>query len=143
MKKQYLITCVVITILAFFIHYAWEVLQMPLYDCDLHSVSHIAKAAFGDVLMTFTIWLIIIFRSHQKIFPGNYRPGDLFISGVLGLLFAIIFEQFAIGTGRWKYSELMPLFSVLNVGVVPLIQMTLLTPLIFFLTGKIINKLGN
>ena len=53
-----------------------------------------------------------------------------------GLIIAVMVEWIAMsGLGRWSYTASMPLLPVLGVGVVPVVQMLVLPPVIFKITG--------
>ena len=50
-------------------------------------------------------------------------------AAVLGLACAALMEHAALAAGRLSYTERMPVMSVLDAGLWPLLQMTLLPPL--------------
>ncbi|MFZ3208951.1 MAG: hypothetical protein WA140_08960, partial [Geobacteraceae bacterium] len=52
-------------------------------------------------------------------------------AAVLGLAYAVLLEHAALSSGRWSYTERMPVVSVFGAGLWPLLQMTLLPPLTF------------
>ena len=55
---------------------------------------------------------------------------------ISGALVAVLVESSAVHVAhRRTYSPGMPLLPVLNVGVVPLLQMLLLPPIVFTLAG--------
>ena len=53
-----------------------------------------------------------------------------------GALCAIGFEWFAFRFGLWSYGERMIVLPVINTGLLPFVQLTLLVPLAIWLTGK-------
>jgi hypothetical protein len=55
-------------------------------------------------------------------------------AAVLGLAYAALVEQAALGAGRWSYTERMPVVPGLGAGLWPLLQMTLLPPLTFWVS---------
>src|SRR5262249_21621861 len=88
------------------------------------------RAALGDVGLTFWIYAV------GALSAGKFRWG---LSGarhlycalaVLAAVHAAWFEQSATASGRWSYSERMPIVPVLKVGLWPLLQLTVLTPLV-------------
>ena len=99
-------------------------------------------AALGDIAMTLAIFGVVALAYKDIRWIEDMHHGKYLLAGFVGLLFAIIFEQFATQTTRWEYSVLMPLVPILKVGVSPLLQMTLLTPVIFWVTTKIIKKMS-
>jgi hypothetical protein len=52
---------------------------------------------------------------------------------ILGLVYATLVEHAALATGRWSYTERMPVVTILGAGLWPLLQMTLLPPLTFWI----------
>lgn len=58
------------------------------------------------------------------------RPGvaRLVAFSALGLGATIILELQSIGTGRWVYGDSMPRLPLLGVGLLPVLQWTLLPP---------------
>lgn len=74
---------------------------------------------------------------------GNWRwsfqPGSrqtVFMVSA-SLVVAVLIEWFAVfGLHRWNCTEHMPRIPVLDVGVTPILQMLILTPLLFTLTHK-------
>ena len=47
----------------------------------------------------------------------------------LGFAMAVIVERVALAFGRWNYNEHMPVIPGLDVGVLPILQLTVLVPL--------------
>lgn len=45
----------------------------------------------------------------------------------LGTALAVAIELHALGTGRWSYSELMPLVPLIGAGALPVVQLALVT----------------
>ena len=139
--RDFLKTTVFIIITALPLHFIWEMLQMPLYQCQLgfsQCVSICFVASLGDVVMTLVIFILIAIAYQDFNWHIDLHNGKYILAAVIGLLFAIIFEQFAVQTSRWEYSLLMPLIPLLKIGMSPALQMTLLTPLVF----KLVNILS-
>ncbi len=55
---------------------------------------------------------------------------------VLGLAYATLVEHAAVATGSWSYTKRMPVVSLLGAGLWPILQMTLLPPLIFWISRR-------
>ncbi len=129
---------VVFAVLTFLFHFAWEILQAPLF-AKMHTISHwlatlvCLKATFGDVgiaLASFTAgawwqkdWRWFAMPSH----------GALATYLATGVLITIVFEWHAVyWAGRWSYSELMPIVPLLRVGLAPLLQWLVLPLAVLF-----------
>ena len=57
-------------------------------------------------------------------------------ASVLGLAYAALVEHAALAAGRWSYTERMPVVPGLGAGLWPLLQMTLLPPLTFWIARQ-------
>lgn len=144
-RKVLLITSL-IALVSFVLNFIWEVMQMPFYVCDLTWIDCLkacAVAGLGDVVMIVGIFIIVTFIFSKENQFIKITGRDYLLMALLGFLFAIIFEQFAEITNRWQYTELMPIFPILKIGMVPLIQLTLLTPVSVYISLKLIQKINN
>ncbi len=129
--------------LSFMLNLIWEFVQAPLYagfDGFLPHFMMCFQSAWGDIAMVFLIYLALAIGYKDVSWAARPTTRQLLLSGLIGLLFAIVFEQYALKSHRWTYTASMPVFSFLNVGITPLLQMLILTPLAFFLTSKFLRK---
>jgi len=55
-----------------------------------------------------------------------------------GAVISVAMEVFALNTGRWAYSDMMP--TIAGIGVLPILQMMIILPLIFYITSKLFKK---
>lgn len=117
-------------VLAVGINFVWEMAQMPLYRNmpfdDLQSWWLCFRASLGDGVIVLSIWAIgaFLFRRHGWFYP--VRPLNAVVLLLSGAVIAIGIEIHALNTGRWAYSELMPLLPVIGVGASPIVQLLLL-----------------
>lgn len=88
-------------------------------------------AAVIDALVTLGINRVLEFFVNRR--------GALFFlcAGLLGAICAVGFERFAFLFNLWSYSEQMPILPLIKVGLLPFLQLTLLVPLVIWLTRKI------
>lgn len=125
---------------AFLLHLIWENAQMPLYEgftSFAHNFPRCFIATIGDVFITL---LVLGFLSLVK--PHNaftLSKKDYAALTLLGFFTALIVEQHALLLGKWGYNEFMPLIVYFQVGLTPILQMTILLPLSFFITQQIIR----
>jgi len=114
-----------LALIAFLLNFVWEITQAPLYECYAQFTLCLwlcFKASLGDVL-----WVLLLY--------GTFRASHSKTATVLaGLAIAIGVELHALQTGRWAYTEMMPLVPFLNVGLTPLLQMAILPLLSITLT---------
>ena len=90
----------------------------------------------GDVVITLSI-LAFLWLIKKDV----SRPADFLALAILGFVVAVVIEQHELLTGKWDYVLAMPIVPILKVGLAPVLQMTLLLPLSFYLTKLVkINK---
>lgn len=118
---------------AFVLHWPWEMLHMPGYlEMAGRSWSETAWtctiATLGDVALTLGIYGIATLVFRQLGWRAN---GVQFYAclAILGAVSATLLELWALWSGRWAYTTSMPLLPVLDVGLSPFLQLTVLVPL--------------
>ncbi len=129
-----------LTGLSFAAHLAWELAQCSLlyvHDGYAVGVGGMLLATLGDVFLTWTIFAIVAatarcWRWDARTWRALEWSAVLAMSAVL----AVIVEWRGLGRGAWTYLPQMPTLPLLGVGVVPVIQLVLLTPLLFRLAAK-------
>jgi len=124
----------------FLLHYAWELLQGPLYTqfAGLSWTEHALPclpAALGDVVIAAVAHAFAGALTRRWRWPferNRMAPALLWLAA--GLVITVTFELLAVSWGRWAYTERMP--QVLGVGLSPLLQWTLLPPLSLLLACR-------
>ena len=118
----------VLILLAFVFHFAWEMLQDPLY-AGLSERPHgevrdlCLMAALGDVVITMTAFYAAALLAKSRIWFTGVASVPVAAWFAAGLLITIALELFATrANGRWSYGPLMPIVPVLRIGVAPLAQ---------------------
>lgn len=122
---------------SFLLNYIWEIVQMPAFTSAAgqafppgiaFAARHCFIATLGDALTasgTFAVgWAL-----HRRVdwICDLTRRDVLVISLALGTV-AIVVEVVNVYLfRRWGYSSLMPVVPVLGVGLLPLVQLALLT----------------
>ena len=122
-------------------NYPWEVAQAPLYT-GMDNMNapwwHCFVASLGDgalVLLIFAVGWLALRRSNWFKRPG-VRGYILML--VSGLTIAVAVEWVAVHMlQRWDYVAAMPRLPVLDVGIMPIVQMLVLPPLIFRIVAAI------
>lgn len=123
-----------------FLHYAWEVLQGPLYrDYAGKALAEHALpclvSAFGDMLIAAVAYTFAASLTHRWRWPFEQRrtlPATLCLAA--GLTVTVLLEFWAVSAGRWSYAPEMPL--ILGVGLSPLLQWTVIPTLTFLLLPR-------
>ena len=128
-RHPVLIAIVFIAALAFFLNLIWENTQAPLYAGYTGFLQHFLaclRAVAGDVIITLLLFgaAALVTNNARRMRKGDI-PTAAFI-GAAGALVAIIIELHALQSGRWSYTDAMPLIPLLNVGLLPVLQLALL-----------------
>lgn len=115
-----------IFILAFIFNLIWENLHANFYihyqNGTITELILIKAALFDAVFITF-LSLPFIF--------SKYFNRRLWWSLIIGFIFAIILERYALATNRWAYNNLMPIIPLIKTGLTPTVQLGILSFLIY------------
>jgi hypothetical protein len=125
------------------LNYPWEMGQAFLYvgmDYSAATWWHCFVASLGDGVLVGLIY----FSGRRAMGHSDWftRPGlkPYAIMVASGLLIGVWVEWVAVHRlARWTYTEAMPLIPVLEIGWVPVLQMLILPPLIFFVLAKTVR----
>lgn len=130
---------VAIFVVASLFNYLWELAQAPLYEGmqRLRIVWwHCFVASLGDgllVLLIFAAGWMVLHRQDWFVSPGVRGYAVMLATG---LVMSVSIEWIAVHiVGRWAYTERMPLVPGLGVGLLPILQMLVLPPLIFWIAA--------
>ena len=105
-------------LLAVGLNFIWESAHAGLYICpEPHTLLHLLWFSVKDAL-----WFLVIALCTAKINRQGWRYT---IAGVLGLIVAAFTEYHALATGRWTYTSAMLTLPFWNLGLSPLLQMSL------------------
>jgi hypothetical protein len=130
------------TVLASFaLNEIWEMAQMSAYvetagNSWTSTLGFCTRAAVGDVGIILGIYAAGALAAGHLGWGLRGRWNIYAAAGVLGLAYAVLVEHAALAAGRWSYTERMPVVSVLGAGLWPLLQMTLLPPLTFWIARR-------
>lgn len=130
-------------LLAIAFNYPWELAQAPLFvgmDSLRTTLPHCFVASIGDG------FLVLLIAVTGGLVFGDCRwsehPGarGYVLMTTVGLLIGVGVEWAAVHVAeRWSYTASMPRLPGIDVGVVPVAQMLLLPPLIFW-TAKLVSE---
>ena len=124
---------------AFGLNLIWEMAQMFAYEIKPGEtlagiLMFCALAAAIDALVTISIYALL-----AQILTRTNRLGFYFAAAFLGAWCAVFFEWFARFFNLWSYDKEMFVIPLLETGLLPFAQLTMLVPLAIWLTGKIIR----
>lgn len=121
-------------IIAFGLNWLWEMTQILAYaGIEEHSwikvLINCSLASVGDGLLTVGAYLIAAFTMGRLQWDTSATGLIIYpVMAFFGALSAVAIERIALKFGFWSYQELMPVIPVLQVGLLPFLQLTLLMP---------------
>ena len=140
-KKAFNQFFLMMTVLGFILNFAWELLQMPLYDNTSFKISHVGFCALGsvaDAIMVVLIYfsLAIVFKTLFWMRPLKWQR--IIVAVLIGGVGSALSEIRHLSLGNWAYSDLMPLLPIIKVGLSPVLQFMILPVLIYILSLKLL-----
>ena len=126
---------------AFMLNFVWELMQVPFFEPlpDLphwEGVKLCGLASIGDAAIVLVAFWCVAAAARSRAWILNPRRRDLAGFIGIGVLVMIGLEWSALATGRWRYSEAMPAIPVLGVGLMPVLQWSLLPLLAAWLVRR-------
>jgi hypothetical protein len=118
------------------LNYLWELGQSSLY-LPVSRLSdmwwHCFVASLGDGLLVGLIYTVcaVVFRHPNWDVRMSFSRYITMLG--TGLVVGILVEGLALNVHRWRYADTMPLIPGLPVGLVPVVQMLVLPPLVFWI----------
>lgn len=125
-------------IITFLLHFIWENAQASLYvgyQSFSQNFPMCLVGTIGDVAITLFVLAFIWF--FKKDMPQT--TADFLALAIIGFMLAVMIEQNALLVGKWNYASAMPIIPRINVGLTPIMQMTILLPFSFYL-AKLFDK---
>lgn len=125
---------------ALLLHFAWEMMQVPLYEgmaAGEHwpAVLRCTRAAAGDAVISIGAYAGAAVRERDRFWLRSPRAAPLLVLLSIGLLITVVLEWLNVHQwARWNYSPRM--VTVFGVGLSPLLQWTLLPLLTLWLARR-------
>lgn len=101
------------------------------------------KATIGDLILTWIAFILITLISQSKewiIKPWGRK--QILSMLIIGLFLSLLIENYAISIGRWSYTSINPLLPFTNISIIPILQLLILFPLSFSISGIILRKIN-
>ncbi len=119
---------------AFGLNWLWEMAQMPAYaEMAAHSWGEIVLtctvATVGDGVITLAIYGVGALATRRLRWGLEGGWNVYATAALLGGAWAAAIKWRALAFGRWSYTDRMPIVPVLDIGLWPLLQLTVLVPL--------------
>ncbi len=131
-------------------HVAWELLQLPLYTIfrtgTLREIAFaVVHCTVGDMLIAIAVLLTAILLTSRE---QQLTPRRLMHLTALTILFGISYTVFSEWFNtqiqeRWSYTDAMPLFPVLGIGIAPFMQWLVVPTIALVLARHCVSKRDN
>ena len=115
-------------IIAFITNLIWENLQAPLYTGFKNFGQHFLfclVASLVDAVVILGFYFAISLIRKNSMWLLKIKLADTLMLMALGLVTAIVFEKWALKSGKWDYTSEMPV--IFGTGLAPLIQLAILS----------------
>lgn len=127
---------------ALVLNWLWEMAQMPAYAEMagrpwLDTLLPCTRASLGDVALTLAVCGIGALISGRWLWAAQGTWNVYAGAALLGAILGAATECRLLASGRWSYTGRMPVVPVLGVGLWPLLQLTLLTPIALWIAGRL------
>ena len=138
--KDLLKIAAIIFLTGFGLNLVWEVMQtlwffdFPGGNPKLFILIHL-QATSADAGLTLLIYALVMALTRKLKWLYHLTLFRIIITMFTGFIIAVIIEINALETGRWSYGHLMPIIPYLKVGLMPVVQMTIL-PLAAFIISR-------
>jgi len=122
---------------SFLLNFAWEMLQMPLYEgmeLNMQTAIFCGLASLTDTLMVLLLYYAFSLIYKEFFWVQHFELKRISILIVVGATGAILAEMLHLSSGSWKYSRSMPKIPVMNVGLSPVLQFMILPACIYYLS---------
>jgi hypothetical protein len=115
-------------VFSFLLHFVWEFWQAPTY-AGMIELNHwdgiklCSSATFGDVGFALTAFWITSTAARSRSWYEAPKVWHMLLFFGVGIALTVGFEYYYTNiSGRWTYSDLMPLVPPLGTGLSPLLQ---------------------
>jgi hypothetical protein len=131
-----------LAVLSFAFHFVWEALQVPTY-AGMAEMAHwpatllCTRATVGDIGFALTAFWITALAARSRRWFMNPQPWHITLFLGIGIALTIGFEWYYVEvSGRWIYSDLMPLVPPFGTGLSPLAQWIVVPLLVLFILRR-------
>lgn len=119
------------------LHFAWEMLQAPLYEGMLSmprwtATWHCARASAGDAVIAIVAYGTVALVARTRLWIVQPRTWQVAAYVGVGFAVTVALEYLNVyRLGRWSYAPAMP--QVLGIGLAPIAQWLVVPPLVLWL----------
>ena len=126
----------IVTLLAYLINFAWEIMQSPLYR-GFYEKPHLAVCALAsvaDAIMVVLLYLCFALLYRGFFWSPFFKMQRIILLILVGGTGAVFSEIRHVSAGNWAYAESMPIIPIVNVGLLPVLQFMFLPLIIYYLS---------
>lgn len=129
--------------LAFGLHHVWESHHVVLYGGYDHltSLPITFFATVGDVVYTLGVYFFVALLKRDVNWLMRMTKIDVATVAFIGFAISLYVEYKALALERWFYLDSMPVIPGFEVGLSPVVQMTVLLPITFLLTKFFVQRI--
>lgn len=138
-----------LVILSFLGHFAWELLQAPLF-ASLGQTEHFTgtliclKATLGDITIALAAFWCAALVGEGRNWIANKKVAAPAVFFAVGLMATIGLEYLHTEvTGRWAYDADMPTLPVLGTGLSPILQWVFVPMLVLFYMRRLACRIAD
>ena len=91
-------------------------------------VVFVTIASVADAVITLVAYLLVALLRRKWRWWESAGVIDFVVFAVVGAIAATLIESVAISRGTWSYGSYMPIVPLLKIGLLPLMQLTILLP---------------
>ena len=139
---QLLRVLALVSLFAFPLHGVWEYLHVGLYsgyEQWTHGTPVVLLATIGDVLYTYAAFGLVSALKRRVDWIYTIRGSEYLLLAGLGFVMALCIEYRGVVLSRWSYLPAMPIIPILGVGLSPVLEMTVLLPVTFFIVSRLLK----
>ena len=131
-----------VAIFAFLLNFVWEFWQVPFF-ADMATAPHwdavkfCTRATLGDAGIALVAFWAVAAVAGSRAWVVRPTRGQILGFIAAGVAITVAFEWFATEVwDRWTYGEAMPIVPLLGTGLLPLLQWTVLPPIIIWFVRR-------
>jgi len=128
---------------SFLFNFAWEMLQMPLYEdmrLNMQTAIFCGLASVADAIMVLLIYFVLALIYKDPLWIKHLNLKRTLIIVLLGGTGAVLAEIGHLSQDNWAYASSMPIIPFINVGLSPILQFMFLPVLSYYLSFYLSKK---
>jgi hypothetical protein len=129
---------VTVVLIAFPLHFVWEYVQCPIFyrhDGMPLTPAAMVGATIGDLFLTGLAFVFVALISRDLSWiTSRWTTLHWVAMEVIALVLSIVVEKIGLRLNRWSYLPITPILPIVEISLLPVLQLMILFPLTFWLT---------